>query len=260
NRNSELEVCCSRLGHSTGFTLTMEMPRSRKTVKEAVQLGLVDDATRERALVSVGVELELFKALANAGPKGARAEVANRGSRGQRRRWRAGETQGQAEDECDRRRDQRHREEASGEGGETQDSAERGDRGETGVTVEDANRRDDREYVDGDEQGRGRANQVGRSADSGQQSEQDSPGDHGDRDEGAPRHTSAPAPRKPGRQYAVGRQRCGQLRRAAKVDVHRAHGQRDREDRARIATRSSEPDRDQVGERDSGSGSGWYTD
>src|SRR5215510_7730229 len=53
NRNSELEVCCSRLGHSTGFTLTMEMPRSRKTVKEAVQLGLVDDATRERALVSV---------------------------------------------------------------------------------------------------------------------------------------------------------------------------------------------------------------
>src|SRR5262245_1300923 len=190
NRNSELEVGCSRLGHSTGFTLTMEMPRSRKTVTEAVQLGLVDDATRERALVSVGVELELLKALANAGPKGARAEVANRGSRGQRRRWRAGETQGPAEDECDRRRDQRHREEASGEGGETQDSAQRGDRGETGVTVEDANRRDDREYVDGDEQGRGRANQGGRSADSGQQSEQDSPGDHGDRDKGAPRHTS----------------------------------------------------------------------
>src|SRR5262249_61861965 len=144
---------------------------------------------------------------------------------GRPRGWAGGRRRGQAEDGWDGPRDQRDREEASGEGGETQDSAERGDRGETGVTVEDTNRRDDREYVDGDEQGRGRANQVGRSADSGQQSEQDSPGDHGDRDKGAPRHTSAPAPRKPGRQYTVGRQRCGQLRRAAKVDGHRAHGQ-----------------------------------
>src|SRR5262249_62420372 len=116
------------------FTLTMEMPRSRKTVTEAVQLGLVDDATRERALVSVGVELELLKALANAGPKGARAEVANRGSRGQRRRWRAGETQGPAEDECDRRSNQRHRQEVRGEGCETEDSTERGDRREPHAT------------------------------------------------------------------------------------------------------------------------------
>src|SRR5262249_61927213 len=68
---------------------------------------------------------------------------------------------GPAEDERDRRSNQRHRQEVRGEGGETEDSTERGDRGETGVTAEDANRRDDSERVEGDEQRRGRERQVG---------------------------------------------------------------------------------------------------
>src|SRR5262249_15492761 len=88
NRNSELEVLLQSFGSLNGVHADDGDAEIAQNGQGGVQLGLVDDATRERALVSVGVELELLKALANAGPKGARAEVANRGSRGQRRRWR----------------------------------------------------------------------------------------------------------------------------------------------------------------------------
>ena len=57
------------------------------------------------------------------------------------------------------------------------------------------------------------------------------------------------SPASQGGSVSLGGERRRQLRRAAEVDVHRPHGQRDGEHRGRVATGAAEADGDQVGER-----------
>src|SRR5205085_1778229 len=106
------------------------------------------------------------------------------------------------------------------------------------------------QQVHRDEARRRGADEVGSAAEPGAEREQHDRPDDREHQQRPSRNASPRVAREPLRQRSLLRERRRELRRAAHVDVHRPHGQRDREHSRRVPPRTPEADGDEVGERD----------